>query len=65
MNLISDVCAVTSSDIVRDIGHNLDLEDEAGSIEVGAEEVRMRVATQSRDAACCSRHAPPPGPGSQ
>ena len=41
MNLISDVCAVTSSDIVRDIGHNLDLEDEAGALEVGAEEVRM------------------------
>ena len=41
------------------------IEDEAGALEVGAEEVRMRVATQSRDAACCSRHAPPPGPGSQ
>ena len=60
--MISDVCAVTSSDIVRDIGNNLDLEDEAGALEVGAEEVKMRVDTRSVPAI---RHAPPPGPGPQ
>lgn len=41
------------------------IEDEAGALEVGAEEVRMRVRSPGRDAAASSRHAPPPGPGSQ
>ena len=41
------------------------MEDEAGALEVGAEEVRMRVATLLTDAAPASRHAPPPGSGSQ
>ena len=41
------------------------MEDEAGALEVGAEEVRMRVTTLLTDAAPASRHAPPPGSGSQ
>ena len=43
-----------------DIGSNL--EDEAGALEVGAEEVKMRGDTRSVPTA---RQAPPPGPGPQ